>query len=492
MAQAPGAAYDRRVTMRLLIADAGLLDGSRADVRVADGKVVAVGPLVSEPGERVIRADGNLLIPGLHDHHLHVLAAAAARQSARCGPPGVRSADDLAAVLSQPGEGWFRATGFDEGAVGEIDRRWLDAAVPQRPVRLQHRSGRLWVLNSAGLDLLLAGREAPPNLDVASGRLFDGDAWLRETLGGEVPDLARFGADLAAMGLTGLTDMGPANGPDEAQLLSVLPQRVVVGGEAGLWSADGPLRIGERAAAGPFKVHLHEAAFPDFERLAGEVAAAHALGRGAAFHCVTEAELAFALGVLAAAGHHAADRIEHASVTTDALLAAIVEAGVNVCVQPGFVHARGDAYRRDIPAQDWPDLYRLRAFAEAGVPLAGGSDAPYVPVNPWLGMASAVQRRTRDGNRLGTGEALTPREALALYLADPLDFRRAREVAAGEPADLVLLSAPWPEVAARLAGVDPEQAGEGLVRLTLVAGRAVHDGIDQAPLERGPRPDPAA
>lgn len=478
--------------MRLLIADAQLLDGSRVDVRVAGEAIAAVGSLVPEPGERVVRAGGKLLIPGLHDHHLHVMASAAARQSLRCGPPDVRSPAELAAALSAPGEGWLRGVGFDEGAVGEIDRRWLDAAAPDRPVRLQHRSGRLWVLNSAALERLLARRECPPNLDRDSGRLFDGDVWLRAALGGDVPDLARFGVDLAAMGVTGLTDMGPANGPQEARLLSVLPQRVLVGGGPSLWDEDGPLRIGERVVAGPFKVHLHEAAFPDFEALAGEVAAAHDLGRGAAFHCVTEAELAFALGVLEAAGYHPADRIEHASVTTDALLAAIAQGGLSVCVQPGFVHARGDAYRRDIAAENWPDLYRLRAFLAAGVPVSGGSDAPYVPVDPWLGMASAVQRRTRGGERLGEREALLPREALALYLADPLDFRQIRAVAAGEAADLVLLALPWSGVAARLAEADPELAGAGLAHLTIAAGRVIHDGIDEPPLERGSRPDPAA
>jgi predicted amidohydrolase YtcJ len=71
------------------------------------------------------------------------------------------------------------------------------------------------------------------------------------------------------------------------------------------------------------------------------------------------------------------------------------------------------------------------------------------------------------------GEALSPEEALALYLADPADLSRQRKIEVGAPADLCLLDRPWAE--ARTA------PSAERVRATWISGRLVHDGIDQAP-----------
>ena len=96
-----------------------------------------------------------------------------------------------------------------------------------------------------------------------------------------------------------------------------------------------------------------------------------------AVHCVTEVELVFTLAAFREAGPFAGDRIEHASVTPDALLEEISALKLIVVAQPHFVAERGDAYRAAIPAEEWPFLYRLRSFKSAGVTLAGGSDAPF-------------------------------------------------------------------------------------------------------------------
>jgi predicted amidohydrolase YtcJ len=109
----------------------------------------------------------------------------------------------------------------------------------------------------------------------------------------------------------------------------------------------------------------------------------------------------------------------------------------------------------------------LRGFVDAGVPIAGSSDAPYVAVDPWKSMAVAVSRRTARGASLGEDEALDPRAALVLYLADPLDLRRTREVRVGAPADLCLLDAGWEVVG--------QDLNASRVRMTIVGGKIVHD-----------------
>jgi predicted amidohydrolase YtcJ len=243
---------------------------------------------------------------------------------------------------------------------------------------------------------------------------------------------------------------------------------VLLAGRAEL--ADTPFDPG--ITLGPFKIHLHEAHLPDFDATAAQVRAAHGRGRAVAVHCVTEAELVFALGFWRDAGARPGDRIEHASVTPEWALAEIAALGLAVAVQPHFVHERGDQYRETIPKEDWPDLYRLRSFQAYGIPLAGGSDAPFGGWDPWAAMSAAVSRRTLAGHLLNAEEALTPEAALALFLADPLELGCTRRIEAGAAADLCLLSAPW-RVARDALSAD-------LVCATFVGGRRIDDGVDQA------------
>jgi predicted amidohydrolase YtcJ len=476
-------------TTGLLIRRAELLGGRIVDVRLRDGRIAEIGDLPALAGEYLIEAGGGLLLPGLHDHHIHVSASAAALASARCGPPEVVDADGLARVLARPGHGWLRGIGYHESVAGMIDRDWLDAAMPERPVRVQHRSGRMWVFNSAGLDLLLAsGRALPAGLERIdgrwTGRLFDEDAWLRATLGSVPPPFDAVGADLARHGVTGVTEMSPAN--DDAMAAhfaaehtrGALPQRVVIAGriDLGIRALDPALILG------PVKLHLHEEHLPPFEEVVTLIHSAHDRGRGIAVHCVTEVEMVFTLAALRDAGTRVGDRIEHASVANAEAVAQIAEFGLRVVAQPNFVAERGDAYRAMIPTAEWPDLYRLRSFLSAGVVLAGGSDAPFGQGDLWAAMAAAVSRRTATGDPLGVAEALTPEEALGLFLADPCDLSRVRSVETGVAADLCLLNQPW--------AVARENLRAGLVRSTLIGGRIVHDGINQAPVQRGAGVDP--
>ncbi len=65
----------------VLIQQAVLLDGTRTDIRV-DERIVEVGDLAPQKGEQVLDAAGQAVIPGLHDHHVHLRSAAAALTSA--------------------------------------------------------------------------------------------------------------------------------------------------------------------------------------------------------------------------------------------------------------------------------------------------------------------------------------------------------------------------------------------------------------------------
>ena len=462
-----------------LLRRAELLLGDIVDIRIRGNLVADIGVLEPGAGETVIEAGGGLLLPGLHDHHAHIAASAAALESVKCGPPEVEDEAALAAVLAVPGEGFLRGIGYHESVTGGlIDRCWLDGVAPGRPVRIQHRGGRLWVFNSQALKILqAAGLPLPEGLDIRSGQLFDDDGWVRRALGGTPPSFAAVGAAYARFGVTGVTEMSPGNGDESASHFAdehksgALPQRVLLAGrlELGRNGLDPALTLG------PVKIHLHEAQLPDFDVAVALIKAAHERGRVVAVHCVTLTELVFTLAAWREAGVRPGDRIEHASVTPDEQLRDIAALGLAVVVQPHFVAERGDAYLADIPPEDWPCLYRLRAFRDAGVVMAGGSDTPFGAADPWAAMAAAVSRRTERARLLGPEEALSPEEALALFLADPVELGRVRRIEIGAAADLTLLARPWREVRENLSA--------DLVQATFIGGRLVYDRIDQAPIQ---------
>jgi predicted amidohydrolase YtcJ len=447
----------------VLIRNAEIDFAMRADVRIADGVIAEIGRLDAVRDDIAIDARGAALLPGLHDHHIHFLAYAASRESVPCGPPTVTNAHDLARQLTdraaaKPGA-WIRGIGYHRSVAGDIDRDWLDRILPTTPARIQERSGRLWILNSAALDLVTAGQAETPLETVdgrPTGRLYDADAWLRERIGHVPLPIAPASRFLASRGVTGLTDTTPGNGPEEFALLREaqrsgdLVQNVLMMGGAGLDGMDGcaGLRIGAR------KIHLHETDLPDLADLSAIISHSHAAGRPVAVHCVTLAELVFTLGAFDEAGAAPGDRIEHAAVAPPDLLERIAGLGLTVVTQPNFIAERGDAYLRDVDRAEQPWLYRLRGFAEAGIALAAGTDAPFGDADPWKAMQAAVTRRTGSGASIGPGEALTPEQALALFTGAPADpGGPSRRIAVGAKADLCLLDRPWREARRDLSQV---------------------------------------
>ena len=131
--------------------------GQLRSVRVANGRIETIHKaLARQQGEAVLDARGGALIPGLTDHHLHLQSLAAALASVPCGPPTVETADALARMLADadPKDGWLRGTGYFESVAGDLDRDRLDLIRSDVPLRIQHRSGALWILNSLALGKL--------------------------------------------------------------------------------------------------------------------------------------------------------------------------------------------------------------------------------------------------------------------------------------------------------------------------------------------------
>src|SRR3974390_3541354 len=123
----------------MLIQRAALLDGTVTDIRVGARIEEVHDGLVAGRGEGVLYAGGGTVLPGLHDHHVHLRSAASALDSFFVGPSGVSTKAQLTQLLSNatPGpDGWIRAVGYHESVAGELDRTALDAVEPAIPVGL--------------------------------------------------------------------------------------------------------------------------------------------------------------------------------------------------------------------------------------------------------------------------------------------------------------------------------------------------------------------
>ncbi len=405
------------------------IGGELSALRIREGRIAAIDKtLTAQDGEPVYDGGGGALLPGLHDHHIHIHSLASALRSVPCGPPQIRDEAELIAALQSTDEkDELRGIGYHASVAGEIDRHWLDANAPDRPVRIQHRSGRLWILNSRAMELY--GISAPLN-----GRVLDQDNVFHrnpQTL----PDLSEVRQTLLSYGITGLTEVTPGNGPDAfAHLLGGLDDfnLVVMGIEE--------LGALKDTRVGPLKLHYHDHDLPPLDQLTRRIQRAHEHGRAVASHCVTRAELMLNLAAFEAAGVSHGDRIEHAAIAEGAAIEWIKALGLTVVTQPGFLLARAKAYLQDVPSYDHAHLWRVGGFVAADIPLALSSDAPFGPLNPWANMDAACNRPPQ----FGADDEISPEQALALYSKPAGDAGAVpRQLKVGARADLCVLNQPW-------------------------------------------------
>lgn len=494
---------------------------------IRSGRVLAVGgstelrELVGRDTE-VVDGEGGVAVPSFHDAHCHLLSYARWRSRLDCRGMG-SIADIVAAVRGRaaslaPGA-WVQAVGYDEALLAEgrhPDRHDLDAAAPKHPVRLQHRSLHLDVLNTTALRLLQlmhAGAlqiERDPLTGEPTGRLYHAAEIVQ---GRERPQAARELAEdvrlasqeLLARGITTVQDATFTNGPSEWALF----QRLVDAGDIQLrvylfrgaryWrefdettprAVPGPGETpskGERpngsppmpraspVRLGPVKFMLEEGT-TDPERLRTAVAEVRAAGQATAFHAVSEAEVAMALDALRRAPSwrgrpgQGPDRIEHGAVIPDALLGDLRAAGVMVVGQPGLVYERGDTYRAEYPPDLHGWIHRARSLLAAGIPYAASSDAPVTEPRPLHGLYAARRRATRGGYVLGSREALGSAQALRAFTLAPAEAVGAAhelgQLRPGAIADVTILD---PEA----LGLETVAAANHLARMTIMEGRIV-------------------
>ncbi|MEU9336081.1 amidohydrolase [Streptomyces sp. NPDC048290] len=442
--------------------------GPLGALRIADGRITALGPDITGDGGPVRDLDGRTVLPGLWDAHVHLAQWASVRH--RLDLAGAGSAREVADAVreraARSGADPVVGYGFRDGLWPDVPHKsLLDAVCPDRAVALVSGDLHAAWFNSAGLALV--GRAGHP-----TGLLREGDAFEAVSALPEVADevLDRWIAEAceaaAARGVSGVVDFHiadnvtdwtrraavhrPAVRVDTAVYPAYLDEVLARGLRTGdrLPGTAGPVRLGPLKLFTDGSLNTRTALccdpYPGREGTAGAYGVEETpydelvrLMRRAAEHGITPAVHAIgdrantrALDAFAEVG--CPGRIEHAQLLTAADVARFAALGVTAGVQPA--HAPDD---RDVADRHWAGR-TARAFAygdllAAGAQLEFGSDAPVSPLDPWAGIAAAVYR-TADGRPAWHPEQCVPvRDALTA------SARGRAALAVGDMADLVVV-----------------------------------------------------
>lgn len=148
-------------------ATGGVVEAMAVDAR---GVIIAVGrnaDLEKYRGSatRVIDLEGQAVLPGFHDLHVHPLFGALRERE--CNIPQGSNVPQTQAIVkscaSKAGKGkWVSGGQWDASALGRIpDRAMLDAVAPDNPVLLNDTSGHSAIANSRALAVAGITRDTP-------------------------------------------------------------------------------------------------------------------------------------------------------------------------------------------------------------------------------------------------------------------------------------------------------------------------------------------
>lgn len=472
----------------------------RARVRVMSGRIARFEPLPGPAG-----SNEPFICPGFIDSHTHPFELGL--QELLANLAGAGSVEEALARLHDrlaAGRDAGTMLGFNLDPDRLAENRYptrdeLDTVAPDLPALVYRVDGHSAVANSAGLAMLAAhGVELGP---AASDGVLAGPAYeqasrrFKQRLG---PDTiaAAFGlaAGLAARqgvttlaALVGNDDLSPAGWRALVCALETQPVRMV----AWLQTTSPRLAVelGQPRVGGCILIDgsfgSHTAALNEpyadrpgtngllyladrlLEQFLGEADAlglqtmVHAIGDRAVEQVVRVHE---SLGT-GTRGNPLRHRVEHAELLSPELVERLARLKMLLGIQPAFEDRWGGPGRMYAArlGERWRQTNPWRGLLDAGVRLAGGSDAPITPVDPLRGIRAAT-RHPNPEHRLEPAEALdlfTSAAAHSLGLE-----RKTGRIEPGLEADLVLLDS------------DPRAETECRVLATVRAGRVIHGSLD--------------
>ncbi len=463
------------------------------------------------PGGRIVDLEGRIALPGLVDSHIHLNSLgslAASLDLTKCN-----SIEELKLMVRRESENrgkgsWIIGRGWDQERLYEKrpPNRWdLDEATPSNPVLLVRVCGHVASVNSLALRIAGVSRETPDppggiierdSNGEPTGVLYENAIMLikRVIPPPSTEQLETMLSKAIEEGLKyGITLFGfPSATSSDMRALMNLKSKGLLKARVGvmydLEYLDHLLRLGIRGGFGDGKLYiLGVKTFLDgslggrtaylreeysdrpgwrgklllsTDELKYIVRKAHVSSIIVAFHAIGDGALQT---LLSSIDNNTSSivRIEHASVSPPDIIEKMRETmPMAIVVQPHFVIS--DWWIKDRIGERARWAYPFKTFIESGLVVAGSSDAPVEPVNPWKGMWAATSR--------SGPERITVEDAIKMYTINggiAMGLAGYGMLVKGGYGDIIVVDEdPFK--------VEPNKLTSIKVKMTIVGGRMVY------------------
>lgn len=515
----------------------------RANRIVGMGKKEEEAPFRGEHTQVLEYGKETLIVPGLHDNHIHLMPAGMLAKYLNIfdipsEEAAVKAAADYAA--EHPDDPWV--IGFGWCRFSWPDHKFptkesLDRMIPDRPVLLlDSELHGAWV-NSAALKIAGITGETPdpPYGKIEKDEKGEPTGYLYETA---LSLAAKYAFDFGekvveelidaytqyalSQGITSISDMTPYLGIDlsfESVYMKMEQEnklRIRVNAARDLFEGLEKtlnLRKQEAKEAGMYRTpyfkqfvdgvianntalllddYLDVPGFKgspmlDLDALKDAVEQAHNAGISVRLHACGDGAVSAALDAYENAirknpQSKCRHQIEHIELIAPQDIERMGRLGVIGSVQPehivsGIPTFADNTYPAQLGEERCRYTWPFRSLTEAGVVLAGGSDAPVVEGSPFVGIRVGIERVHSDGtpeNGWTPEEKLTAEELLNLYTQGAA-FAEGREdelgtLEVGKLADITVLDR-------NILDIPSQQIDKARVMLTMVDGKIMYQSI---------------
>jgi predicted amidohydrolase YtcJ len=498
---------------------------------VAIGTLDEVRPFIAGQSDD-IDLRGRLASPGLNDAHAHIMMTGFAQSEIALAAPVVTSIAQIAHLVGERAAatssgGWIIGQGYDQATLDEgrhPTRHDLDRVSPHHPVLLWRSCHHIAVANSMALKLagITAATADPDDGTIDRDDAGEPTGVLRESVIGLVTDqrpaptedalaeaLRQGGLEFRRHGFTSATEAGIRlpeqlrayqrlwrNGqlPLRSYLMMIIDDTLeelsALGIQTGFgddWLTIGPAKlfsdgsIGGRTARTRFPYEgepdNHGLWMLSPAEIEERVIHAHDAGFQVGIHAIGDAAIEAVLDAYASAQARsprpdARHRIEHCSILDEGLMERIRAQDVIPIPGTSFLHYMRPVYLQNLGPERVRYAYAMKTFADRGIVAAASSDAPVVPVDPMIGIATMVTRKDRLGDEIFPGEAISVEDALRAYTWAPAfaSFAEKRKgtVLPGYLADLTVFGSD-------LRSVAPDDLLDQEIDVTIAGGDVVFE-----------------